>query len=157
MAAGSSGHSENFLGQIIKARKSLYCGFSSGWGASIVIAFSLQGFHLVNAGFRDEKCQLFLLYRGHFLCNVMSNPSQNYEGNILPRTVSHVNIFNEIKGSNLFGLICILAKQIRLVMDAKLTGITDHHKKSIISSPVHLRLTSHWSFYKIKVGVKNKL
>ena len=55
-----------FSWQMIKARKSHYCRFSSGWWASIVMAISLQGFHLVTAWFRHEKCQLFLLSRGHF-------------------------------------------------------------------------------------------
>ena len=38
---------------------------------------------------------------GNFLCDVMSNHLQNHECNILPCTVSHVNKFNEVKGSNL--------------------------------------------------------
>ena len=65
----------------------------------------LAGIPFVTAGFRHEKCQLLLLSSGggggHFSCDVMSNPLQNLECNISPRTVSHVNKFDEVKGSNL--------------------------------------------------------
>ena len=71
------------------------------WGLASLLPFPLQGFRLVATGFRHKKCQLLLLSRGLFLCDVMSNPLQNYECNISPRMVSHVNKFDEIKGSNL--------------------------------------------------------
>ena len=67
----------------------------------MVIATSLHGFHLVTAGFRHGKCLILLLSRGHILCDVTSNPSQNHKSNISPYTVSHVNKFDEIKGNNL--------------------------------------------------------
>ena len=92
----------NFIGQIIKARKSLfYSGFSGRCGAGVIIAISLQGLRLVTVRFWHEKGQLVLLFRGHFLCHVISIPLQNHECNILPGMVSYVNKFDEIKGSHL--------------------------------------------------------
>ena len=60
-----------------------------GGGLVSLLLFPLQGFRLVTTGFQHEKCPLLLVSRGHFLCAVMSNPLQNYECNISPRTVSH--------------------------------------------------------------------
>ena len=69
-------------------------------GAGVITTISLQGFCLVTAGFRHEKGELLLLFRGHFLCDVMSNHLQNHKYDISPRMVSHVDKLDEIKGSN---------------------------------------------------------
>ena len=66
----------------------------------------------------------------------MSNPLQNHKCNILPGIVSHVNKFDEIKGSNLtgFSLIYVSAKLdwFTWFTDMKLMGITEYHKQSIM-------------------------
>ena len=156
----------NFLGQIIKARKFLYCGFSSGWGAG-VIAISLQDslWSLLDFGMNNVK--LLLLSRGHFLCDVMSNLLLNHKYNISPRMVSHENKFNEIKGStrnlnrirpylrfgqtNKTGSLGLRIRNLRA-----LPNITKN-QWCLMSSPVHLRLTNYQSFYKIKIGIESKL
>ena len=48
------------------------------------------GKRLVTAGFLHEKGQLVLLFRWHFLCDVMSNSLQNHECNILPHMSCHM-------------------------------------------------------------------
>ena len=128
----------NFLGQIIKARKSLYCGFSSGWGLASLSPFPLQNsvWSLLDFGMKNVNFCCFLGDMFAKMCDVMSSPLQNHKCNILPRMVSHVNKLDEIKGSN--------SKRIRsylhfgqpnkfdwftLFADAKLTGITENHKK----------------------------
>ena len=74
-------------------------GWGGGWHG---YRHFLQEFCLVTAGFRHEKCKLLSLSWGSiFLCDVMSNPSQNHECNILLCTESHVKKLDEIKGSKL--------------------------------------------------------
>ena len=98
MAAGSSKHFEIFLDKL--ARKSLYCGFSSGGGGGGCWHCYC---HFPSDSVRsllDFGMKKFVDFLGTFLCDVMSNPLQNHECNISPHTVSDVHKFDEIKGSN---------------------------------------------------------
>ena len=69
-------------------------------------------------------------------CYVQSFTKQ--ECNISPGTVSHVNRFDEINASNLkedLALSTFCPKKLDWFIwfaDAKLTGITEQHKKSIM-------------------------
>ena len=84
-------------------------------GAGVFIAISLAGILFGHYWISALKMSTFVAFYGaFFLCDVMSNPSQNLKCNILPHTMSHVNNFDEIKGSNLnrIRLIYVSAKQI---------------------------------------------
>ena len=70
----------NFLGQIIKARKSLYCGFSSGWGLASLSPFPLQN-SVWSLDFGMKNVNFCCILGGMFLCNVMSSPLQNHKCN----------------------------------------------------------------------------
>ena len=138
MAAGSSGH-------------------SGGW---CHYRHFLAG---ILPGFRHEKGQILLLFRGGIFCAILCPTLYKITSVIFHLAqLSHVNKFNVIKGSNLNRIQPLstfrptkLSWSTRF-NDAKLTGISEHHKKNqcLISSPVHLRLTSHQSFYKIKISVE---
>ena len=57
----------NFLGQIMKARKLLYCGFSSGWGgAGIVITISLAGIQFGHYWISAWKMSTSVAFQGAF-------------------------------------------------------------------------------------------
>ena len=64
----------NFLGQIIKARKSLYCGFSSGWGLASLSPFPLQNSVWSLLDFGMINVNFLLLSRGHVFVRCYVQP-----------------------------------------------------------------------------------
>ena len=89
--------------------------------------FPLQNsvWSLLDFGMKNVNFCCFL--GGMFLCDVMSSPLQNHKCNILPRMVSHVNKLEEDSALSTFRPNKL--DWFTLFAEAKLTGITENHKK----------------------------